>query len=96
MVLSIFGHEITDSDIREDCCDVSQNDSLKARFWREFYLSPYMIYPKYFVDRYKRKIHKERYVLDGNYSKSYEMFADMCGKADHIIQVSNKLNKILN
>ena len=87
MTLAIFGHEINDSDIREDCTDVAGIEPLKRRFWRQFYLTPYMLFPKYFVNNYRKNIYNERYVLDYKYSTSREMFADICSHSENIMKV---------
>ncbi len=90
MIIALFGHEITDKDLLEDCKDVSGTEPFSTRFWRQFYLTPYMIHPKYFVNSYRNRIHKERYVLDKNYLTSSDLFTDICNKAESLMKVRTK------
>jgi hypothetical protein len=92
MIISMFGHEINDPDIREDCHEVAGIEPFKTRFWRQVYLLPYMLFPKYFVNHYSQVIHKEKYVLDEDYPTPLDMYTDMCNKANRIFNVSIDLH----
>jgi len=95
MIISMFGHEINDPDIKEDCHEVVGIEPFKTRFWRQVYLWPYMLFPKYFVNHYSQVVHKEKYVSEEDYPTPLDMYTDMCNKADRIFNVSIDLHKLL-
>ena len=70
----MFGHEL-DKDILEDCAEVVPKDPWTRTFWKNFYLSPYMIYPQYFLKRCDTDVHRYRFILDQKFNSSKEMFA---------------------
>ena len=88
MILSIFGHEL-DKQIIDDCKEVSAAQPLSVRFWKNLFLSPYMIFPEYFVRKLDKIIHKERYVLDDKFDSIEDMFESIKNKAFLTIKVMN-------
>ena len=86
MILSIFGHEL-DDDIMQDCEEVVTKESWFRRFLKNFYLSPYLINPRYFLEMFDRDIHKYRFVFDDKFETSAQMFDAITSKFWEAIKV---------
>ncbi len=86
MIISVFGHQIEDPDFFEDIKDHNEVESLKTRFWKQFYLTPYMIFPKFYLEKYKKLVYSEKFINGMTFGNSNEMFEAISGKI-HLIMV---------
>lgn len=88
MIFSLFGKEL-DKEILDDCSEVVPADPWSRTFWKNFYLSPYMIYPQYFLKKMDSEIHSYNYIFDQEFGSAKDMFDAMMAGLWDLITVSH-------